>query len=154
MQTETVTFQPSEWVPNNQTLPVLVYAEVFSGAEVTQNLERLFAENGWSGLWRNGVFDYQHYHTGAHEVLGIGCGSGKCRCALAIAWCCLRVRVIKTLDRRQISSSLGHIPPDRHADIQRAKPSSEQLDTIADVGLPSSDPVQGPSGLLTTAWRR
>lgn len=36
--------------------------------------EKVFAEHGWSGSWRNGVFDWHHYHATTHEVLGCHAG--------------------------------------------------------------------------------
>lgn len=41
--------------------------------------ERLFAGNGWSNSWRNGVFDWHHFHTNTHEVLGCHAGSATIR---------------------------------------------------------------------------
>lgn len=39
--------------------------------------ERTFAANGWTGAWRNGVFDWHHYHTNTHEALGCYAGSAR-----------------------------------------------------------------------------
>ncbi len=43
-------------------------------------IERVFAGNGWTNAWRNGVFDYDHYHANTHEVLG--CYAGRARLRL------------------------------------------------------------------------
>jgi uncharacterized protein YjlB len=71
-----ILFPPSDWVPNNQRLPVLIYKGVLPNGASSKGLETMFAANGWTGIWRNGVFDYQHYHSGAQEVLGVGRGRG------------------------------------------------------------------------------
>ncbi len=42
-------------------------------------MEELFDRNGWGGCWRNGIYDYVHYHSRSHEVLGIAKGSAKVR---------------------------------------------------------------------------
>ena len=69
--------QPGDRIPNNR-LPLLVYRHVFNllgsadGAEV---IETRFQANHWSGTWRNGIYAYHHYHSTAHEVLGVFRGS-------------------------------------------------------------------------------
>ncbi len=39
-----------------------------------RTIERVFSDNGWGGLWRNGIYDYQHYHSTVHEALGVASG--------------------------------------------------------------------------------
>ena len=39
-------------------------------------IEDLFGANGWRGTWRDGIYDYAHYHSRIHEVLGIARGRG------------------------------------------------------------------------------
>ncbi|MEE2833280.1 MAG: cupin [Candidatus Latescibacterota bacterium] len=59
----------------NSLLPLLVYAAALG--EVTDRavaFEALFAGNGWSRSWRNGIYAFRHYHSTAHEVLGIAAG--------------------------------------------------------------------------------
>jgi len=67
-------------VPNNPRLPLVVYRGVLeSGPGAAGSCETLFAGNGWSGGWRGGVYPYHHYHSTAHEALGIVAGSAKVR---------------------------------------------------------------------------
>ena len=62
--------------PNNESLPLLVYADVVRAHEssVAQTLEQIFRANDWTGAWRNGIFSYHHYHSTTHEVLGVAAG--------------------------------------------------------------------------------
>ena len=41
--------------------------------------EDLFEANGWGNTWRDGIYDYVHYHSQIHEVLGIARGKGRVR---------------------------------------------------------------------------
>ena len=80
MKVEKITLNPGDQVPNNQTFPVIIYRHVGSPFD-SAAFEALFARNGWRGIWRNGVFAYHHYHSGAHEVLGVGAVKRRCRLA-------------------------------------------------------------------------
>lgn len=133
MKAEEITFQPSDWVPNNQKLPVLLYKAALQGSDVTEEFERSFSENGWEGIWRNGVFDYHHYRSGAHEVLGVGRGSAK----LLIGGPTGLEVDVSSGDCMVLPAGTGHkslgaspdflvvgaYPPGQHADIQKAAPS-------------------------------
>src|SRR4051794_26683887 len=63
--------------PNNNHLPALIYKGVFNlnesqGADL---IEEHFKNNKWSNSWKNGVYQYDHYHSNAHEVIGISRGN-------------------------------------------------------------------------------
>lgn len=34
-------------------------------------IERVFAAHDWFNCWRDGIFHYRHFHSIAHEVIGI-----------------------------------------------------------------------------------
>jgi uncharacterized protein YjlB len=73
-------------VPNNPWLPLIVYrAALETGPRCAADCEALFADNGWSGAWRNRIYAHQHYHSTAHEVLGIAAGSFGCGSAARTA---------------------------------------------------------------------
>lgn len=61
-------------MPNNQDLPVLVYRDVAPWENLAALFEKTFSANDWGGSWQGGIYDYHHYHSNAHEVLGIARG--------------------------------------------------------------------------------
>jgi uncharacterized protein YjlB len=62
-------------VPNNARLPLIVYRGALeTGGDAAACCVALFDRNGWSGAWQNGVYSHHHYHSSAHEVLGIAAG--------------------------------------------------------------------------------
>ena len=56
----------------NSPLPLLVYRGALPPDPAS--MEQAFAAQGWSNAWRNGIFSYHHFHSTAHEVLGIARG--------------------------------------------------------------------------------
>lgn len=66
-------------IPNNPRFPVLVYRQAFASGQddLATAMERRFEDNGWPPAWRDGIYDFHHYHSKGHEMLGIakGCWS-------------------------------------------------------------------------------
>ena len=58
---------------DNGGLPVLVYRKVLDDP-TAEAFEDLYSANGWAGSWRDGIYDYHHFHSNAHEVLAIARG--------------------------------------------------------------------------------
>ena len=71
-------FEDDGVVPNSK-YPVLLYRSVFNehGERGAVWLEQTFLKNNWYNSWRNGIFTFQHYHSIAHEVLGIYNGEAR-----------------------------------------------------------------------------
>jgi uncharacterized protein YjlB len=69
-------------IPNHPRWPVIIY---WSAVRLPRTLdpaavmEELFEGNGWGDSWRNGIYDYLHYHSRINEALGIARGSAKVR---------------------------------------------------------------------------
>ena len=68
-------------IPNNGKLPLLIYREAIAprslGEQPARTLEALFKGNGWGAAWVDGIYDYHHYHSTAHEVPGLARGWAK-----------------------------------------------------------------------------
>ncbi|MBB3319642.1 MULTISPECIES: cupin domain-containing protein [unclassified Rhizobium] len=164
MEVHTKLLPKSEWVPNNSLLPLIVYkSAVDPTGDAAQRFEALFQENGWTGIWRNGIFDYQHYHVHAHEVLGIARGkasvqlggpagisyavnAGDCLVLPAGTGHCL----VAASDDFLV---VGAYPPGQHADIKRSSATEEELTAIKNLPLPPTDPLTGHPGPLLKHWR-
>ena len=56
----------------NSRLPVLLYRGALRADPAA--MERAFAAAGWANSWRKGIYRFHHFHSIAHEVLGIAAG--------------------------------------------------------------------------------
>jgi uncharacterized protein YjlB len=167
IEPHTFVFEDDGLVPNNP-LPFLVYkaaVEVGSG-HPEKTIERLFAANGWGDMWRNGVYDYLHYHATVHEALGIARGHARVRFGgdagkeLEIAAGDVAILPAGTghqcLSASSDFSVVGTYPPGAKMHVTRPTPENhaKALKTIPLVKLPKTDPVMGENGPLVRLWSR
>jgi len=154
-------------VPNN-SMPFLVYkgAVALDRGEPEKTIEELFAANGWGAMWRNGVYDFLHYHATVHEVLGTARGSARVRFGgdngkvLEISAGDVAILPAGTghqcLSASSDFSVVGAYPPGPPMDLVRPTPQAhvKALKTIPLVALPRTDPVMGADGPLVRLWKR
>lgn len=62
--------------PNNPTLPLMIYKGTLRlhPDDNVEAIKKVFAQNGYTNAWVDGIFDYHHYHSNTHEVMGVFCG--------------------------------------------------------------------------------
>lgn len=152
--------------PNN-LLPVLVWRQGISTdteSDGADTLEQHFRDNGWRETWQNGILSYHHYHSTAHEVLGIGRGTVRVQLGgpsgpeLALETGDIVLLPAGTSHRNLGGSSdlivVGAYPPDQHPDMLRGEPTDRPAadQRIGQVSLPPTDPVSGISG-APEPWR-
>jgi uncharacterized protein YjlB len=142
---------------------VLVYRDVGEARDAGQRKE-LFARNRWLGAWLNGIFPFHHFHSTAHEVLGIVAGSaavvlgGPGGHRFEVAPGDVLVLPAGTGHCNAGSSAdlivVGAYPDGMQWDLRRGDPAERDvvLANIAAVPLPGTDPVHGPGGRLTELW--
>jgi uncharacterized protein YjlB len=75
-------FRDDGYIPNNPKLALLHYRKaVYFGRhhDPAATLEVVFDAHSWRQAWRNGIYDFVHYHSMIHEVLGVARGSAELR---------------------------------------------------------------------------
>lgn len=152
------TFADDGLVPNNPGVALRFYHGVLpvGGREPAAEVMALFARHGWGGGWINGIYDFQHYHATAHEVLGIARGSADVQFGGAAG----RVLRVSAGDAVLIPAGVGHCLVAAAADLTvvGAYPAGQErydlkratvadhrqaLSEITRVPLPLRDPVTG-----------
>ena len=73
---ETLLLPPSAGVPNNPRLPAVIYRGALK-LETPAQAEAALSARGWTNSWRNGIYNFHHYHSTAHEVLVVVQGQAK-----------------------------------------------------------------------------
>lgn len=163
MRPETHTFHDDGSIPNSR-LPVLVYGGAVDRDAGVGAYEKLFADHGWLGAWRDGIYSFHHFHSTAHEVLGIAAGEAEVMLGGPEG----RRFALRAGDIVILPAGTGHCnlgsspdllvvgayPNGMDWDLRRGDPAEhdEVVANIARVPLPDQDPVQGESGALVELW--
>ena len=167
VEPQTQSFVDDGSIPNNPTLPLMIYKQVvsLSGDDPAEIFEALFDANDWPPIWRNGIEPYHHYHSMSHEVVGIYSGSantlfgGEHGTEIVIE--AGDVVLIpagtghKCLSRSDDLGIVGAYPAGCVVDVRRGQKHERPacLERIASLSVPPRDPIYGKSGPMFDLWR-
>ena len=159
MDAETYRFEDDGRFPNS-ALPLLVRRAALPHDAAA--IERVFARNGWSNAWRDGVFGFHHFHSVAHEALGVARGAAR----VMFGGPGGRALDLRAGDAVVIPAGVAHraleagadflvvgaYPGGADFDVRRgdAAEHAAALRAIAAVPLPRGDPAQGAAA---PPWR-
>ena len=150
----------------NSILFLIIYKSVFDLSEqgAAEEIEDTFSKNQWTNSWRNGIYDYAHYHSITHEVLGVYSGSASVQFGGPGG---IKEEISKGdvviipagVAHQCISASkdfkcVGAYPNGKEYDIRKGEPADrpEADKNISNVPLPDTDPVYGTDGPLMLQW--
>ena len=148
--------------PNNPR-PLLLYPGAVNSDP--QAIEKLFDDNHWPSAWRNGVYPYHHYHSTAHEALGVYGGSATVQFGGPDG----PAETIRAGDVAVVPAGVAHKCLEASAEFRvvGAYPRGQSWDmcygkegerpqverNIAALADPLADPVQGAAGILLQLWQ-
>ena len=152
--------------PNNALLPLMIYkgALLIHPDETAEVIKRLFAQNGYTNAWIDGIFDYQHYHSNTHEVMGVFCGKADVQFGGEHGVCVELdkgdvVVIPAGVAHKKLNSSddftvVGAYPKGAEYNIRYGEASErpEADREIAGVANPDNDPVYGSKGHIFECW--
>ncbi len=153
--------------PNNEHLPVVMYEHAFqisNEEEAANRIEKLLEENTWHHPWRNGIFDYHHFHSTAHEVLVCYAGNAK----VLLGGPSGVLVEFKQGDALILPAGTAHKCEQATADFKcigayplhqlfdicygKTEERAKNREDILKVPLPLADPIYGTDGPLVFHW--
>lgn len=166
----TFLFKDSGGIPNHPRLPVVIYkraAPVTPGqpGAMADWFETVWPRHGWRPSWRFGVYRFPHYHSTAHEILGVYRGQATIRLgaetgATIVAEPGDVIVLPAGTGHENLGSSsdfhvVGGYPAGQSPDLLRgsARERAAAIERIARVPLPSADPLHGATGPLMDHWK-
>jgi uncharacterized protein YjlB len=152
----------------NSSLPVLLYKKALDLPKFFPGfyIRKLFIKNGWSNSWKSGIFEYHHYHSITHEVLGVckgqthlllgGPNGVKVKIEEGDVLIIPAGVAHKNEGKENDVVCIGAYPEGRDYDIKYGRegerPSADQ--NIKNVPLPPSDPVYGTKFGVQNYWKQ
>lgn len=165
IEPEAFAFAQDGAIPNSR-LPMLVYRHAVPADP--DAIERIFGEHGWPPAWRDGVYPYHHFHSTAHEALGVARGHAR----VLFGGPNGRSLEITAGDVVVLPAGVGHCRQEASPDLlivgaypqgmaagldtRRGRPEemAEVHRSIANLSLHVPDPVNGGQGVLGRLWGR
>ncbi|NDY72870.1 hypothetical protein DO021_15330 [Desulfobacter hydrogenophilus] len=158
-------FKDDGTYPNN-ILPLVLLKQAIQSMEPISpsTIEKVFHENNWVSSWRNGLFGFHHYHSTAHEVLGIYSGWVKAQLGGPDGKTVIvevgDVVIIpagvahKNIDQSPDFNVVGAYPIGQVPDMKYGKPGERPNadQNIQNIDRPEYDPVYGKAGPLMELW--
>lgn len=153
----------------NSKFPVLIYKTALAlphqKNRSSEIIRKILARNGWSNSWRNGIYDFHHYHSITHECMAISKGSAtvliggpkgkKIKLSqgdvilipAGVAHKCLRFS--------EGFQCVGAYPQGKDYDINTgtAGEYAKAISNIKKLPVPLKDPVFGRQGFLKIYWK-
>ena len=153
-------------IPNHPSFPLLLYHQAIALPDEDPGsvFESLFTANDWPAAWRNGIHPFHHYHSTAHEALGVFSGSATGlfggENGIEVAVSAGDVVIIpagvghKCLEASADLGIVGAYPIGTGPDQCLGKPTERpsKLEAIALVAVPANDPLYGESGPMHAHW--
>jgi uncharacterized protein YjlB len=164
---ESFLFADDGWVPNNARLPFLVYRgaiDLIGISDPEAAIEQILRRNNWGDLWRNGIYNYVHYHSMIHEGMALARGRARVRFGgskgseIELAQGDVAVLPAGTGHQCLWHSHdlvvIGAYPKTGHYDLCRGSKAehAKALRSIPQVPVPDTDPVFGKEGPLLRLW--
>jgi uncharacterized protein YjlB len=138
--------------PNNRNLPLIIMKQALSGDLISpENFEKQFDKNDWPAAWRNGLYNFHHYHSTAHEVLGVYSGWVQARFGGPGG----DILKAEAGDLIIIPAGVSHCNKGQSWDMKYGKPGERPTtdNNISNVTAPKSDPLFGTQGPLMALWQ-
>ena len=165
---QTIMFADDGVTPNNPKFPFIYYrspVRLSDADDPAAIFEELFRLNGWGRSWRNGIYNFLHYHSQIHEVLGIARGHARVRFGGDNE----KIVEVKAGDVAILPAGTGHerisasadllvvgaYPPEGTYDLCKGSEAehARAVRTVTEVPVPKNDPVYGNEGGLIELWR-
>lgn len=168
-QVTSVVLEGNGHFPNNHRLPLVVLKQAFAlehDRDLAAVIEERFQVNSWGNGWRNGLYDFHHYHSTAHEALGVYSGwvtarfggpdGPKVTAAVGDVLILPAGVAHRNIDQSADFMVVGAYPQGQRCDMCYGRPGERPAvdRVIAGVPLPAADPVFGPQGPLLKLWTK
>jgi len=164
----TVNLRSNKNFPNS-LLPVIIYKQACllpqQKNKAAEIIRGVFLKNSWANSWKNGIYNFHHYHSTTHECMAVCSGTA----TVILGGPNGRRVTLAKGDIIIIPAGVGHkcsrfskdflcvgaYPQGKDYDINlgKAVEVKKAMTHIKKLGIPRKDPLYGKQGFLQSFWK-